>query len=186
MNTPLINLPLVAIESIDLEVLARTVAWFDNRPHLARSKIYEAAKALQEALTYERHETAQSAEAQKDSESISQALMAIEYTRKTGSIGWAVKRGNLPRMAKTGDVVTIDYVSGGKAKVVAEVSHLLEYPEGRALILRLLETHNSFGLSASGWRYIGFWIPNRPTESGGFTFRTEAKPAYVPPVPCAL
>lgn len=180
MNTPLINLPLVAIESIDLEVLARTVAWFDSRPHLARSKIYEAAKALQEALTYERHETAQSAEAQKDSESIGKALRAIDFSRKTGSIGWGVKRTNYPYTAKEGDVITILHSDNGPAKVAAEVIHLFDYPDGRALILRLLETHNSFGLGPSGWRYIGFWMPTYPTAQGGFTLRTEAKPKYIP------
>lgn len=191
MNARLIPAPLVNIGDIDMAEVASYVAEYNNADPaprgmlLANMAIAEAAIALQKAISYKNINVAvipkefSHLEMTVEMASIAKATAALEYADKTGSVGWGVKRSNFPQKHEPGEKVVIYYTNYGSAIVAAEIHDYIDYQNGRGLILRLLETKNSFNLGPSGWKYIGFWIPNYPTAQGGFTLRTEDKQPYV-------
>lgn len=171
---------LVPIESIDIQHIANVSKMHENGTLSGDlSPVVLAARALQKAVSYQHNQLATPRDSTAAEKAIAKTLSAIDYTRKTGSLGWAVKRSEFPTQSEVGSAIRINYLHGGPAAVIAEVHSATDYPDGRALVLRLLETCNGFGLSSVGWSYIGFWMPKHPGASGGFTYRTAKKVEFI-------
>ena len=159
----------INMDLVDLYT-SRYLAGDRSRPQ--HNAIAEAALALQEACAKMEYETATPKEtiSAADVTSWENARQALEIAHIKGNIAWGVPRANLPHDAQVEDVITIHYWDySQRSVVVAEVVERIHYPEGNGLVLKLLETLNSFGISEpGGWRYIGFWMPFYKTAQAGF------------------
>lgn len=170
---------LVPIEEINLRHIAQVSKMYENGTLGGDlGPVVTAARALQKAVSYQHNQLATPRDGGDVEKAIATALAAIDYSRRTGSLGWMVKRSEFPTQSEVGSTIRINYLHTGPASVIGEVHSATDYPDGRALVLRLLETCNGFGLSSVGWSYIGFWMPKHPGTGGGFTYRINDKNVY--------
>ena len=103
------------------------------------------------------------------------ALLAIEEVDRDAVVHWAVARKWMPEFPKDiGEDMIVEFTNAGHAIVVGAVARTVFAANGRAVILLLRETMNSFGLSRPhGWVYATLWYPNHPAAPAGFICKTR-------------
>jgi hypothetical protein len=91
-----------------------------------------------------------------------------KYTRS--NVFHAVRRHLLPRNASLGEYVTVPYwFMQGWCQVGGFVVRIVDKEDGRALIIRLRDSWNSFTPDEGngfGWRYVTLWMHNGSAASG--------------------
>ncbi len=163
-----------SIKEIDMSLVGFYVEryWSGDRYNPNHTAIAEAAINLERAFAerdYQQAQTDTSSWKTSDAEAMVQARTSLDIARANGAIDWGVPRANLPSNPQAGETITIHYNDHKEhATVVGFVADVVEYPQGKGLVLRLLETNNSFNLRCEGWRYIGLWIPSYRTAQAGF------------------
>lgn len=80
-----------------------------------------------------------------------------------------VSKANLPIGANEGATIEVHYKKCLQlCTVVGVVTEIIQYPQGVGLVIKLLQTNNSFNISPTGWSYVGLWLPTNSTAQAGF------------------
>lgn len=97
-------------------------------------------------------------------------MLAIEMVDKDAVVHWAVARKWMPEFPNelNGEMI-VEFTNAGHCIVVGKVMRTVRAVNGRAVILLLRETMNSFSLSQPhGWSYGTLWYPDHPAAPAGF------------------
>lgn len=134
--------------------------------------VAKAAIALQEAYARkEYHITSEDSDFGAEREEYNRASDCFNGGHLRRGVMWGVARHQLPLNTNPGEYVTIHYKSLNEMATAAGfVIAERTYPQGKGVIIRLMETNNGFNISTGGWRYISLWIPSDRSKMAGFLF----------------
>lgn len=138
--------------------------------------VAKAAIALQEAYARKEYHVSTAvvdddSERELDEKMYNRVLDSIKNMACAPSKGvmWGVARTQLPQSTNPGEYATIRYkflneIATAAGLIISE--H--HFVNGKGVIIRLMETNNSFNISTGGWRYVALWIPAEKTGMAGF------------------
>ena len=139
--------------------------------------VAKAAIALQEAYALKDYQVSavsdcdDESEVEADKSAYERAINSINSGFPKRGVMWGVARHQFPRSTSPGEYITIHYkflneIATAAGFVIAEHT----YPQGKGVIIRLMETNNGFNISTGGWRYVSLWIPSDRSKMAGFLF----------------
>lgn len=94
-------------------------------------------------------------------------MRTVKSTAKTKLMS-CIRRVWLPQSYEIGEQVYIRYQQMGLCEVIGEVVSVHRETNAKVLVLKMLETKNSFRLGGSGWVHILVRITDDPTAQSGF------------------
>lgn len=169
--TPLAEINMSVVNLIVQRYHDKSTIQSPEEIHLA-----EAAIAFQKAFAMKDYRSA-SAELTPDEQLSEEQVIAIAEQSfnggyPAGGVHNGIKRQNAPRNAKEGERVTIKYLFLGRQCIDAGiVVKAFEFPTGRGLVVRLLETVNGYNISSSvGRRHVKVWMPAGNLGGDGFIY----------------
>ena len=138
--------------------------------------VAKAAIALQEAYARKDYQlnttdTVEVGEAERYEKAFARANDTFNGGFPRKGVMWGVARNQLPRTTHPGEYITVHYkflneIATAAGLVVVE--H--QYPQGKGVIIKLMETNNGFNLGEHGWIFAALWIPTDRSGMAGFLY----------------
>ena len=175
--------PLVLAPTPLADINVRLVAHFVEQYRAGNTLLGEGAEAvakaaiaLQEAYARKDYQIStvdnyDESEIEADKNAYERAINSINAGFPKRGVMWGVARHQLPRSTSPGEYITIHYkflneIATAAGLVITEHN----YPQGKGVVIKLMETNNGFNLGKNGWRYAALWIPCDRSGMAGFLF----------------
>lgn len=139
-----------------------------------QQEIAKVAIALQEAYARRSYQlnttdTVEVGEAERYEKAFARANDTFNGGFPRKGVMWGVARNQLPRTTHPGEYITVHYKFLNKIATAAGlviVEH--QYPQGKGVIIKLMETNHGFNLGEHGWIFAALWIPTDRSRMAGF------------------